>query len=96
MALIMETTKSIVSKEPKPNASIEDQYSEEREPFMHEQLRQVDNLSLESPKDVAGKDKLYDLAVDVGMMRVLRWKPRLVSTHGAFLAPVLFIPSPPC
>ncbi|KAF4120641.1 large subunit ribosomal protein L15 [Geosmithia morbida] len=77
MTLVMETTKHIVSKEPLQGAKVEDEFSDRREPFVHEQLTQVDNLSVETTKDVAGKDKLYALATEVGMLRVLRWKPRL-------------------
>ena len=85
MALIMETTKSIVSKAPMEGARAEDEFSGERQPFEHEQLLPVDNLSVENPREVSGKEKLYALAAEVGMLKVLRWKPRLVC-HYNFLS----------
>lgn len=78
MVLMMETTKSIVSKAPMEGARVEDEFSDERQPFEHQQLLPVDNLSVEDPRGVASKDKLYALAAEVGMLNVLRWKPRLV------------------
>ncbi|KAF5013446.1 hypothetical protein FDECE_558 [Fusarium decemcellulare] len=94
MTLIMETTKSIVAKEPIPGSVVADEF--ERQPFEHPQLQSLDNLTLEGPRDVAGKDKLYLLAAEVGMIDVVRWKPRLtrklmssgveVVLNGAILA----------
>lgn len=91
LTLVMETTKSIVSKEPMTGTRIEDEFSEDRQPFEHEQLLPIDNLSVEGPKDVAGKEKLYSLASEVGMLHVLRWKPRLVRefTLLSYSAPML-------
>ncbi len=78
MTLKMETTKSIVSKAAMERGKIQDDFSAERQPFQHEALQSLDNLNVESPKEVIAKDKLYALAVEVGMLKVLRWKPRLV------------------
>ena len=72
----MEATKDIVTKPPYKEARTEDEF--QREPFSHEQLLPVDNLLVEGPNDVAGKDQLYELARAVGMMDAVRWKPRLV------------------
>lgn len=74
----MEASKHIVSKEPLKGSRISDDFSADRQPFEHAQLASVDNLVVEGPKDVAGKEKLYNLAQRVGMINVLRWKPRLV------------------
>ncbi|KAK7420195.1 hypothetical protein QQX98_002848 [Neonectria punicea] len=76
MALIMETTKQIVSKDPIPGSRVADEF--ERQPFEHPQLNAIDNLTVEGPRDIVGKEKLYDLAIDVGLIDVVRWKPRLV------------------
>lgn len=78
----METTKHIVSKAPLKDTKITDEFSSDREPFEHSQLQSVDNLIREGPQDVAGKEKLYNLAQRVGMLNVLRWKPRLVRKPG--------------
>lgn len=77
MTLIMETTKSIVAKDPIPGSVVPDEF--ERTPFEHPQLQSLDNLTMEGPRDVAGKDKLYHLAAQVGLIDVVRWKPRLVG-----------------
>jgi hypothetical protein len=74
----METTKHIVSKAPLKGTRVTDEFSNDREPFEHSQLQSVDNLIKEGPQDVAGKEKLYNLTQRVGMLNVLRWKPRLV------------------
>jgi len=94
--LAMETTKHIVSKAPLKGTRVTDEFSNDREPFEHSQLQSVDNLIKEGPQDVAGKEKLYNLAQRVGMLNVLRWKPRLpealessgvdVVMNGAILA----------
>lgn len=76
MTLIMETTKTIVAKDPMGAPKIDDGF--EREPFMHPNLQSVDNLSVAGPKDIAGKDNLSGLAAEVGLIDVVRWKPRKV------------------
>lgn len=73
----METTKSIVAKDPIPGSIVPDEF--ERTPFEHPQLQSLDNLTMEGPRDVVGKDKLYHLAAHVGLIDVVRWKPRLVG-----------------
>lgn len=79
----MEATKEIVSKHPQKGSRIADEFG--RAPFEHEQLASVDNLTVEGPKDVVGKEKLYALATNVGMLDVVRWKPRLVRRpHASF------------
>ncbi|PHH88231.1 hypothetical protein CDD83_7807 [Cordyceps sp. RAO-2017] len=75
VTLLMETTKYIVSKTPNDDARAPDEFG--RQPFEHPQLAPVDNLNAESPRDVVGKDKLYGLAHQVGLVAVMRWKPRI-------------------
>ncbi|CAG7560015.1 unnamed protein product [Fusarium equiseti] len=76
MTLIMETTKTIVAKDPVTKHK-KDGF--EREPFLHPSLQSVDNLSHIGAKDIAGKTNLSTLAADVGLIDVVRWKPRKVE-----------------
>jgi large subunit ribosomal protein L15 len=76
MTLIMETTKSIVAKEPMGEPR-KDVYN--REPFIHPKLQAVDNLTIQGAKDIAGKRNLSALAADVGLIDVVRWKPKNVT-----------------
>jgi large subunit ribosomal protein L15 len=78
MTLIMETTKSIVAKEPMGEPR-KDVYN--REPFIHPKLQAVDNLTIQGAKDIAGKRNLSALAADVGLIDVVRWKPKNVCTE---------------
>lgn len=76
MTVNMEAVKEIVSKPADPRAKEVDEF--DREPFEHPKLAPVDNLNVQDPRDIVGKDKLSALASSVGMADVLRWKPRLV------------------
>lgn len=82
MALLMEATKGIVAKEPIKGAAVTDEF--DRQPFEHPQLQSIDNLNVEGPKDIAGKDKLFKLGLEVGLIDVVRWKPRLVRSRGDY------------
>ncbi|KAM0258694.1 hypothetical protein ACHAQJ_003702 [Trichoderma viride] len=75
LTMVMEATKEIVSKEPLDGSILPDQF--ERKPLEDEQLLSVDNLNVMGPRDIVGKDKLYQLANNVGLLDVVRWKPRL-------------------
>lgn len=75
----MEAAKDIVSQEPLPGAKAIDEFESERQPFESPQLSQVDNLNVRTPQTVASKESIYKLAQSVGMLNVVRWKPRLVS-----------------
>ncbi|PFH59007.1 hypothetical protein XA68_12936 [Ophiocordyceps unilateralis] len=77
MALIMEATTHIISLPPLKGTDFPDPYK--RKPFSHPQLASIDNLAIEGPRHVVGKEKLYALALAVGMGSVVRWKPRM--TH---------------
>lgn len=72
----MEVTKGVVAKEPLDGSRVPDDF--ERQPFENPQLQSVDNLNVEGPMDIAGKEKLYALGSEVGLLDVVRWKPRLV------------------
>ncbi|KAL7811686.1 ribonuclease-III-like domain-containing protein [Trichoderma aethiopicum] len=75
LTMVMEATKEIVSKEPLAGSILPDQF--DRQPLDDAQLLAVDNLNVMGPRDVIGKDKLYQLANKVGLLEVVRWKPRL-------------------
>lgn len=72
----MEATKEIVSKAPLEGSRQEDDLP--REPFQSEQLAPVDNLNVLNPKDVVGKEVMSEFATRIGLVEVVRWKPRLV------------------
>lgn len=53
-----------------------------RTPFQHPSLAGLDNFNAERPQNVVDVEKLARFAVDIGLDKVLRWKPRLVSVPG--------------
>ena len=75
----VEAVKFIVGKPANPDAREVDEF--QREPFVHDKLTPVDNLSVEDPRDLVGKEQLSALAKTVGIPDVVRWKPRLVRQH---------------
>ncbi|RDA91775.1 hypothetical protein CP533_2843 [Ophiocordyceps camponoti-saundersi (nom. inval.)] len=77
MALNLEATMYIVNKPPDPKTTFPDTYN--RKPYEHPQLTSINNLAVEGPRQMIGKEKLYALALAVGMPSVIRWKPRM--TH---------------
>ncbi|RDA87097.1 hypothetical protein CP532_0177 [Ophiocordyceps camponoti-leonardi (nom. inval.)] len=77
MALILEATMYIVNKPPDPKTAFPDPF--QRKTHKHPQLASIDNLAIEGPRQMIGKEKLYALALGVGMPFVIRWKPRM--TH---------------
>lgn len=79
MTLMMEATKTIISQEVAAGAKVPDQF--DRTPFSHKQLDSIDNLNAQGPNSLIGKDQLYKLAKSVGMLNVLRWKPRRVCLN---------------
>lgn len=85
VTLLMEATKHIVSQGPKSSVGqLPDEF--ERKPFKNSQLLAVDNLNVESAKDIVSKEALHSLAMSVGLLDVMRWKPRQVSTSRDTLA----------
>ena len=75
----MEATKDIVGRGPQPDAlaDITDAHGRQPPPADDAALAAVDNLSTLAPRDSVGKERLHALASTVGMLDVLRWKPRL-------------------
>lgn len=76
MTLIMEATKNIVSQAPLEGAREHDEFN--RQPFENESLLSVDNLNVVGPQEIASRESLQALADSVGLMDVMRWKPRMV------------------
>ncbi|TPX13496.1 uncharacterized protein E0L32_005967 [Thyridium curvatum] len=73
--IALEATRSILASPATADAKLEDPYG--REPFEHPALANVDKLAVHQPQDLVSKEKLSQLAADVGLHSVLRWKPRL-------------------
>ncbi|KAK4195031.1 hypothetical protein QBC40DRAFT_289720 [Triangularia verruculosa] len=78
--LALETTRSILvnplPEEGENQVSFSDEH--DREPFEHPALANVDKLYARQPRDVVSKEKIANLAVEVGLAEITRWKPRMV------------------
>ncbi len=77
MILALESTRSIVTTPILDQQDIEDPHG--RQPFRHPALANVDKLNYRQPQDTLDKDKITQLAIEVGLPEVVQWKPRLVS-----------------
>ncbi|KAK0742568.1 ribonuclease-III-like-domain-containing protein [Apiosordaria backusii] len=76
--LALETTRSIlVSPFPEDAQDVDFFDEHDREPFQHPALANVDKLYARQPRDVISKEKIAKLAVDVGLVEITRWKPRM-------------------
>ncbi|KAJ4286861.1 hypothetical protein N0V88_007873 [Collariella sp. IMI 366227] len=76
LIIALETTRTVmVTKNPFEGPATPDRYG--REPFQHRSLANVDKLGERHPRDVASKEKLTKLAMDIGLTDVVRWKPRM-------------------
>ncbi|KAK4215082.1 ribonuclease 3 [Rhypophila decipiens] len=61
-----------------------------REPYQHPALANVDKLNVRLPRDIIEKDKVAKLALEAGMLGVIRWKPRMPENlEGSGLTVVL-------
>ncbi|KXX75563.1 Ribonuclease 3 [Madurella mycetomatis] len=89
--LALEATRSILVspvQAGQAEQTIEDPFG--REPFQHPALANVDKLNTRLPQDIAQKEKLAKLAIDIGLPEVIRWKPRLPENlQGSGLTVVL-------
>ncbi|KAI1747393.1 RNase III domain-containing protein [Xylaria castorea] len=74
---ILEATQSIITSPPKYDNIVADPYADKRQPSEDPALRSLDNLSGNQPNDIFTLEKLSKLAVDTGLSRVVRWKPRM-------------------
>ena len=80
-AIVLEVTKNIISSQP-PQAPA-DPFG--RQPFEHPSLAGLENFAVKQPHDVISREALHKLGMEVGLLKVLRWKPRLVSWRSALL-----------
>ncbi|KAK3324901.1 ribonuclease-III-like-domain-containing protein [Apodospora peruviana] len=86
--LALESTREIMVSPAAQGELITDRYN--REPFDHPAMANVDKLAFRQPRDLIHKDRVAKLALEVGMMRVVRWKPRLPENlEGSGLTVVL-------
>ena len=76
MVLYHEVVKDTVGRPLMDGARWGDEW--DRTPFEHEQLQSVDNLLVRPPKQIISISKLHALASAVGLVDVMRWKPRQV------------------
>lgn len=83
-AMVLETAKRTISKSPLPGSTVEDKHG--RTPVDDAKLRTLDNLSVERVSDVFGDVQVNSLCRDVGLLDVIRWKPRLVSLPALYIA----------
>lgn len=73
----LECTQSIITSSPDYKEPENDPYAGRRAPFESTALRSLDNLSAKQPSDVFTLEKLSKFAFDIGLSRVVRWKPRM-------------------
>lgn len=76
MAIIHECAKSITSAAPKDTTTTPDEFG--RVPFSNPLLDSLDNLTSEQPKNIVSVENLERVALEVGLLKALRWKPRFV------------------
>ncbi|KKA26909.1 hypothetical protein TD95_002125 [Thielaviopsis punctulata] len=74
MAIIHECAKSITSAAPKEPTDTPDEFG--RVPFSNPLLDSLDNLTSEQPKHVVSVENLERVALEVGLLKAMRWKPR--------------------
>lgn len=73
---MLEISKAIVHAQPKEGSVIPDGFG--RTPFEHKDLAGLDNFNVQLPQQVMDLTKVAQFAAEVGLDKVLRWKPRLV------------------
>ncbi|OTA94601.1 hypothetical protein M434DRAFT_70920 [Hypoxylon sp. CO27-5] len=73
-----ECTQSIITSPPNHKEPENDPFAGLRQPFEDPELRGVDNLSNKQPSDILNLEKLAQFALDTGLTKVVRWKPRMV------------------
>jgi len=71
--------RSILVSPPAGKQRIQDPYG--REPYQNSALDNVDKLNYRQPQDIMHQDRIASLAKEVGLMNVMRWRPRLVSPN---------------
>jgi hypothetical protein len=73
--IALETTRSILTS-PVLNEPIVDKYG--RTPYSHAALANIDKLIYTQPLDIMDKTKIARMGIDLGLLTVMRWKPRMV------------------
>ncbi|RYP04119.1 hypothetical protein DL764_004666 [Monosporascus ibericus] len=73
----MEATQSILTSPSNYAELMEDPFADRRTPYEDPLLRSLDNLSENQPTDLFAHDKLAKVALDSGLVEVVRWKPRM-------------------
>ncbi|KAK3954786.1 ribonuclease-III-like-domain-containing protein [Pseudoneurospora amorphoporcata] len=72
--IALEATRSILTS-PVLDKPIVDKYG--RQPYSHAALANIDKLIYTQPIDIMDKTKLARMGVDLGLLTVMRWKPRM-------------------
>lgn len=80
---IVEATESIISAPPNYETLVADPFAEERQPFEDGPIRSLDNLSQNQPTNVFSLEKLSQIAIETGLSKVVRWKPRMPENEVA-------------
>ncbi|RYO73738.1 hypothetical protein DL762_010368 [Monosporascus cannonballus] len=73
----MEATQFILTSPSNYAEPKEDPFADRRTPYEDPLLRSLDNLSDNQPTDLFTHDKLAKVALDSGLVEVVRWKPRM-------------------
>lgn len=76
-AVMMECTQWISTSSPKVGALVPDLH--ERTPFRNRSLEMCDNLNAQQPMDFISPPKMKKFSLDIGLDKVVRWKPVNVS-----------------
>lgn len=76
--VVFEAVQSIITSAPDATNIPEDPFGELRQPLDDPALRSLDNLSSTHPSDLFTLKKMTSLAIDTGLVEIVRWKPRLV------------------
>ncbi|KAH7368639.1 RNase III domain-containing protein [Plectosphaerella cucumerina] len=80
-AIILEVSQSILAGAQVEAAVVPDSHG--REAFQHPALSRLDNFNAKLPQDIVTREKIERLAIDVGLDKVVRWKPRLPGNLAA-------------
>ena len=73
--IALETTRSILTS-PVLSEPIVDKYG--RTPYNHAALANIDKLIHTQPIDIMDKTKIARMGIELGLLTVMRWKPRMV------------------
>ena len=74
----LQTTVALLNSETATQTQSPPSPSDDREPFAHPALDALANLTDASIREVLTRSRLAQLASQMGMREILRWKPRMV------------------